>query len=89
MWDAEEGIAHTFSDIEALAKQCKFRDCTHERAPGCAVRRAIQDEELSEERFAAYKKLKAENAYMEDAQNYLAAKKMKFKEIAKYNKRRK
>lgn len=88
MWNAEEGIDRTFSDIEALARQCRFRDCTHLSGPGCAVREALERGVLSEERFRAYKKLKAENAYMEDAANYFAARKKKFKEIARYNRKR-
>src|SRR5665648_1039395 len=34
-------LARAFSDIEGLASGCKFRDCTHEAEPGCAVRQAI------------------------------------------------
>ena len=41
---------------------------------------------IDEERLKSYKKLKAENSYMEDAESYMLAKKKKFKEIAKYNK---
>lgn len=41
---------------------------------------------LGEERLKSYKKLKAENSYMEGTGNYMLAKKKKFKEIAKYNK---
>ena len=41
---------------------------------------------IDEERLKSYKKLKAENSYMEDTGNYMLAKKKKFKEIAKYNK---
>jgi hypothetical protein len=39
-----------------------------------------------EERYRAYMKLKAENAYNKNAVDYLAAKKRKFKQIAKLNK---
>ncbi|HKQ18300.1 MAG TPA: ribosome small subunit-dependent GTPase A, partial [Candidatus Eisenbacteria bacterium] len=41
MWEGEEGLAQTFQDIEALASECKFRDCTHGSEPGCAVHRAL------------------------------------------------
>ena len=27
-----------FADIELLAESCRFRDCTHDHEPGCAVR---------------------------------------------------
>lgn len=89
MWDAEDGIDHTFSDIEKWTGRCRFSNCSHESEPGCAVRQAVKEGLLSEERYKAYIKLKAENAYNENAADYLAEKKRKFKEIAKYNKNNK
>lgn len=89
MWDAEEGTAETFSDIEELAKRCSYRNCTHSGEPGCAVGEAIERGILDEGRLKSYLKLKAENAYAEDSDSYLAAKEKKFKEIAKINRRRK
>lgn len=86
MWGVESGIDATFADIEALAQNCKFKNCTHITEPGCAVRMAIKNGELSEERYRSYTKLTAENAYASDSESYLAAKEKKFKEIAKYNK---
>ena len=86
MWKAGKGIEHAFSDIEKLAEKCRFHNCTHTSEPGCAVRAAMEDGMIDEERLKAYKKLKAENSYMEDTGNYMPAKKKKFKEIAKYNK---
>lgn len=86
MWGADSGIDTTFADIEALALGCKFKNCTHTSEPGCAIRAAIEDGTLSEERYRSYTKLSAENAYAEDSESYLAAKSKKFKEIAKYQK---
>ena len=56
-------LARTFSDIDGLAGGCRFKDCRHESEPGCRVRKAIADGELSEERLASYKKLKKEARY--------------------------
>ena len=86
MWKAGKGIEHAFSDIEKLAEKCRFHNCRHTSEPGCAVRAAMEGGMIDEERLKAYKKLKAENSYMEDTGNYMLAKKKKFKEIAKYNK---
>ena len=86
MWKAGKGIEHAFSDIEKLSEKCRFHNCTHTSEPGCAVRAAMEDGIIDEERLKSYKKLKAENSYMEDTGNYMLAKKKKFKEIAKYNK---
>ncbi len=89
MWDAEAGTAETFADIEELAQACGYRNCTHNGEPGCAVKAAIEAGQLDEARLKSYLKLKAENAYAEDSDSYLAAKEKKFKEIAKINRRRK
>ena len=87
MWDAGEGLSSSFADIEALAARCRFKDCTHRTEPGCAVRAAVERGELPEARLLSYEKLKTENAYTEDADNYLAARKEKFKKIAKVNRK--
>ena len=71
MWDAKSGIDRTFSDIEELALQCRFRDCTHTVEPGCAVQKALKNGTLSKERMQSYQKLKTENDYMEHAKSYL------------------
>lgn len=34
-------LAAAFDDIEALAAQCRFRDCKHHDEPGCAVREGV------------------------------------------------
>lgn len=86
MWDAAEGMLSAFSDIETLAAQCRFQNCTHHGEPGCAVRAALEHGELEMERWHSYEKLMTENAYCADTDSYLAAKEKKFKEIARYNK---
>ena len=58
----EEDVAENFGDIEALAAQCRFRDCRHEREPGCAVRAAIEQGTLDPARYAHYLKLRDEVA---------------------------
>ena len=55
-----------FVDIEALAEQCRFRDCSHQREPGCAVRAAIERGDLDEQRFFNYLKLRDEVAVAAD-----------------------
>lgn len=86
MWGAEGGIDTAFADIEELAARCRYKNCTHTAEPGCALRAAIEEGTLSEERYRSYVKLSVENAYAEDTESYLAAKTKKFKDIAKYNK---
>jgi ribosome biogenesis GTPase len=56
-----------FADIEALAQQCRFGDCTHQSEPGCAVRAALADGRLDHERWANYLKLRDELAAAADS----------------------
>ncbi len=56
-------LARTFTDIEELARQCRFRDCRHESEPGCAVRKAVEKGLITEERLQSYRKLAKEAKY--------------------------
>jgi ribosome biogenesis GTPase / thiamine phosphate phosphatase len=60
LWDADEGFSRAFADIEALAEQCRFRDCAHGREPGCAVRAAVASGALDVERVEHYLRLDRE-----------------------------
>ena len=60
--DATYGIDVLFAEITALAPNCKFRDCTHEHEPGCAVQAAIAAGELDPLRLERWRKLQDESA---------------------------
>lgn len=64
LWEASEGLERTFSDIEALAADCRFSDCAHDAEPGCAVRAAIDSGAITERRLDSYRKLARENEWM-------------------------
>lgn len=56
----DESLADSFADIHALAEHCKFNDCRHQKEPGCAVRQAVEDGQLTPERLAHFHKLATE-----------------------------
>ena len=85
MWDAGEGIDSAFADVAELAGRCRFRNCSHRTEPGCAVRAALESGELAAERWESWNRLKAENAYCEDAKGYLQAKNARNMKIAMFN----
>ena len=58
--DVDEGLDDTFEDIAELAAKCRFRDCTHTNEPCCAVKQAIENGSLSQERFELYRSLHEE-----------------------------
>ncbi len=62
---AHDGVDIGFEDLVALSADCRYADCSHEHEPGCAVRTAVENGELSEDRYSSYLKLKKESAYYE------------------------
>lgn len=60
LWEGEDGLSGVFEDIEALALQCRFADCSHQTEPGCAIKAAIDAGSLDPERFRSYRKLQRE-----------------------------
>ncbi len=61
LWDATEvGIGETFSDVEELAGECRFNDCTHTSEPGCAVLAAVESGGLAADRLQSWFKLQRE-----------------------------
>jgi ribosome biogenesis GTPase len=60
LWADEEALDTTFSEIAELASQCRFNDCAHKSEPGCAIRRALYEGTLSQERWDSYCKLQRE-----------------------------
>lgn len=85
LWDSDQGIDHTFEDIEQLSHDCYFRDCTHTNEPKCAVQKAIMDGHLDMKRLNNYQKLQREQSYSLQRQEQSAAKieKDKWKSIHK------
>ena len=63
LFDGVVGLEHAFADIEELARTCRFADCSHTRAPGCAVLAALATGELTPRRMESWRRLQAEIAY--------------------------
>lgn len=84
LWEADQGIDHSFRDIEELAEKCQYRDCSHEKEPNCAVKNAIETSVLDQKRYNNYVKLQKELAYVERKSNMKAQleEKKKWKKIS-------
>jgi len=59
---ADEGVDVAFDDVVDIAATCRFSDCRHDGEPGCAIRVALDDGRLTEERLASHRKLEREIA---------------------------
>lgn len=60
LWGEQDDLEESFADILELARNCRFRNCTHQHEPGCAVLRATAAGLLDDDRLAGYHKLKDE-----------------------------
>jgi ribosome biogenesis GTPase len=59
---ADEGVEAAFDDVVDLAATCRFSNCRHEGEPGCAVRAALADGRLTDDRLASHRKMERELA---------------------------
>jgi ribosome biogenesis GTPase len=72
LWEASSGLGQTFEDIAVFAAACRFRDCTHQSEPGCAVLAAVEAGALAIERLESFRKLERELAFQHRKQDAAA-----------------
>jgi ribosome biogenesis GTPase len=77
IWEQASGLASVFSDIEELARGCRFADCRHAGEPGCAVAAALGDGRLAPDRLAAHEQLGREQAWAESRRDERARRERK------------
>lgn len=84
VWESGD-VEETFPDIEALATECRFSDCTHAHEPGCAVLAALESGEIDPGRVLGYQKLQEERLLLDKnrKRELTYKRRMEEKEIAK------
>jgi len=89
LWDGG-GLEETFADVEELAGDCRFNDCSHTREPDCAVLAAVEDGTLPPERLGSWRKLQRELRAIAVRQDHRLRKEetRKWKQIAKQGRAR-
>lgn len=65
LWADADDVLQTFPEIDELATECRFSDCSHDTEPGCAVHEAIESGSLDRARFESYLKLMREVAFLD------------------------
>ena len=53
-------LEHGFPEIRPLLGQCRFRNCRHDREPGCVIREAVDTGQIDKGRFAVFRTLSRE-----------------------------
>jgi ribosome biogenesis GTPase len=61
LWASPAHLTTSFEDIQQIAQNCRFRDCSHSGEPGCAVSQSTIDSE----RLQNFRKLQRELDYLE------------------------
>lgn len=60
LWEEGERLDMAFPEIDAFDGRCRFRDCQHDKEPGCAVKVAVADGTIDATRYESYLKLMGE-----------------------------
>lgn len=47
-------LSHFFPEMRSRLQGCRFANCTHRHEPGCAIKEAVENGEISEERYQNY-----------------------------------
>jgi ribosome biogenesis GTPase len=77
LWDIDTGLSAVFDGLDEIAVQCRYRDCSHQLEPGCAVRIAVEAGHLDPGRVTNFLKLRAEQASLERKVDLRAAREAK------------
>lgn len=67
-WDDGGGLDVAFPEIDKLAGNCRFHDCSHTHEPGCQVLHGVAIGVVQQERLDSYQKIKRELAYLSSRQ---------------------
>lgn len=78
--DVSGGLEMTFNEINTLAEDCRFKDCSHQTEKGCAVLEALENGELDKASYENYLRLEREKEHFEST---VAEKRKKDKEFGK------
>ncbi len=83
-WSDDDGIDVAFPEIQNLAGECRFSNCSHMHEPGCRVLQAVSDGEIFQDRLESYQKMKRELTYLSHRQHKSAdrVEKEQWKEVA-------
>lgn len=50
----KQELSHYFPEMRAVLNDCQFNNCLHINEPGCAVKQAVADGSISEDRYVSY-----------------------------------
>ena len=51
---SKQELSHYFPEMRVRINDCQFNNCLHMNEPGCAIKQAVIDEEIHEDRYISY-----------------------------------
>jgi len=51
---SKQELSHYFSEMKPLLPDCQFNNCQHYNEPGCAVKKAVREGRIHEDRYISY-----------------------------------
>lgn len=54
---SKQELSHYFPEMKALIHDCQFNNCLHAEEPGCAIKKAVNNGQVSEERYISYRNI--------------------------------
>jgi ribosome biogenesis GTPase len=51
---SKQEVSHYFPEMRERLNDCQFNNCLHVNEPGCAVKQAVIDKEITEDRYVSY-----------------------------------
>ncbi|MEN9598618.1 MAG: ribosome small subunit-dependent GTPase [Bacteroidota bacterium] len=51
---SKQELSHYFPEMRIVLNECQFNNCSHYNEPGCAVKQAVNEGTISEERYVSY-----------------------------------
>jgi ribosome biogenesis GTPase len=64
LWGDKDSLKDTFKEIYEAANDCRFKDCTHNEEPGCAVQKLVASGEIEAARFQNLLDMQGELNYL-------------------------
>jgi ribosome biogenesis GTPase len=50
----KQELSHYFPEMRTLLQDCQFNNCLHINEPGCAIKKAVEDDRIDAERYVSY-----------------------------------
>jgi ribosome biogenesis GTPase len=51
---SKQEVSHYFPEMRDRLNDCQFNNCLHFNEPGCAIKQAVADGQISEDRYVSY-----------------------------------